>query len=130
MKNVLENICYILISGCSIALVKYLCSLINKKINELQVNTELKEKEKLNHYIDVTQTVISDVVLYVTQTYTETLKKHGNFSEEAQLEAKEMAMNRAKELITEECKKAIIAVYGDLESYLDVMIESFVQSYK
>lgn len=130
MRNVLENICYILISGCGIALARYICLLVNKKINELQVSTELKEKEKLNHYIDAAQTVISDVVLYVTQTYTETLKKHGNFSEEAQLEAKEMAMNRAKELITEECKKAIIAVYGDLESYLDVMIESFVQSYK
>ena len=130
MIDVIRNCCYIIISSCSIALVKYLCSLINKKINELQVSTELKEKEKLNHYIDVAQTVISDVVLYVTQTYTETLKKHGNFSEEAQLEAKEMAMDRAKELITEECKKAIVVVYGDLESYLDVMIESFVQSYK
>ena len=49
MENVLSNICYIIISSCGVALVKYLCSLINKKIDELQVNTEIKEHEKLNN---------------------------------------------------------------------------------
>ena len=127
MQNVLENICYIVISSCGIALAKYLCSLINKKIDELQVNTEIKEHEKLNQYINSAQEAISNAVLTVTQTYVESLKKSGNFNKEAQAEAKNMAINIANELITEECKNAIIIVYADYEKYLDTMIESLVQ---
>lgn len=127
MRNVLENICYILISGCGIALTKYICSLINNKINELQINKELKQYEKLNQYIDSAQEAISNAVLTVTQTYVESLKKAGNFNKEAQIEAKNMAMDIAHKLITDNCKQAIITVYGDFDEYLDSAIESLVQ---
>lgn len=127
MKNVLENICYILISGCGIALARYLCVLVNKKVDELQVNTEIKEHEKLNQYINSAQEAISNAVLTVTQTYVESLKKSGNFTKEAQIEAKNRATTIAKELITEECKNAIIIVYADFDKFLDSTIESLVQ---
>lgn len=127
MKNVLENICYILISGCGIALARYICLLVNKKVDELQVNTEIKEHEKLNQYINSAQEVISNAVLTVTQTYVESLKKSGNFTKEAQIEAKNRATTIAKELITEECKNAIIIVYADFDKFLDSTIESLVQ---
>lgn len=127
MIDVVRNCCYIIISSCSIALVKYLCSLINKKVDELQVNTEIKEHEKLNQYINSAQEVISNAVLTVTQTYVESLKKSGNFTKEAQIEAKNRATTIAKELITEECKNAIIIVYADFDKFLDSTIESLVQ---
>lgn len=127
MRDVLENICYILISGCSIALARYICLLVNKKVDELQVNTEIKEHEKLNQYINSAQEVISNAVLTVTQTYVESLKKSGNFTKEAQIEAKNRATTIAKELITEECKNAIIIVYADFDKFLDSTIESLVQ---
>lgn len=127
MRNVLENICYILISGCGIALARYLCVLVNKKVDELQVNTEIKEHEKLNQYINSAQEAISNAVLTVTQTYVESLKKSGNFTKEAQIEAKNRATTIAKELITEECKNAIIIVYADFDKFLDSTIESLVQ---
>lgn len=127
MQNVIENICYILVSGCAVALAKYLCSLINKKINELQVNTEISEHEKLNRYIDSAQEAISNAVLTVTQTYVESLKQSGKFDKEAQIEAKNRATAIAKELITEDCKNAIIVVYADFDKFLDSTIESLVQ---
>ena len=127
MRDVFFNMFCIIISSCGVALAKYICSLINKKIDEAQVDTDIKNYEKLNQYIDSAQAVIANAVLTVTQTYVETLKKNGNFTKEAQLEAKEMAIDIANNLITEECKNAIITVYGDFETYLDSVIESLVQ---
>ena len=127
MNDVVRNLCYIIISSCSITLVKYLCSVINKKINELQINTELKQYEKLNQYLDSAQEAISNVVLTVTQTYVESLKKKGCFDEAAQIEAKNRAVTMAKQLLTEESQKAIIAVYESLDVYLDSAIEALVQ---
>lgn len=127
MTDVFKNLCYIIISSCSVALAKYICSVINQKINEIQINTELKQYEKLNQYLDSAQEAISNVVLTITQTYVETLKKQGCFNEAAQTEAKNRAITMAKQLLTEESQKAIIAVYGDLNVYLDSAIEALVQ---
>ena len=127
MTDVFTNLCYIIISSCGIALAKYICSVINQKINEIQISTELKQYEKLNQYLDSAQEAISNVVLTITQTYVETLKKQGCFNKAAQMEAKNRAVTMAKQLLTEESQKAIIAVYGDLNVYLDTAIEALVQ---
>ena len=100
MQNVLENICYIIISGCGIALARYIVSLINKKVDEIQVTTDLKENEKLNQYVDLAQNAISNAVLSVSQVYVDSLKASGSFTKEAQAEAKEKAVERAKTLNT------------------------------
>lgn len=130
MQNVLENICYIIITGCGIALARYICLVVNKKVDEIQVNTEIKNNEKLNQYVDLAQDAISNAVLSVSQVYVDSLKASGAFTKEAQTEAKEKAVERAKSLITEESKKAIIILYGDFDSYLDSMIEAVVRASK
>lgn len=130
MQNVLENICYIVITGCGIALARYICLVVNKKVDEIQVNTEIKNNEKLNQYVDLAQDAISNAVLSVSQVYVDSLKASGAFTKEAQTEAKEKAVERAKSLITEESKKAIIILYGDFDSYLDSMIEAVVRASK
>ena len=130
MQNVLENICYIIITGCGIALARYIVSLVNKKVDEIQVNTEIKNNEKLNQYVDLAQDAISNAVLSVSQVYVDSLKANGSFTKEAQAEAKEKAIKRAKTLITEESRNAIIILYGDFDSYLDSMIETIVRSSK
>lgn len=130
MQNVLENICYIIITGCGIALARYIVSLVNKKVDEIQINTEIKNNEKLNQYVNLAQDAISNAVLSVSQVYVDSLKASGSFTEEAQAEAKERAVERAKKLITEESKNAIIILYGDFDSYLDSMIEAVVRASK
>ena len=113
MRDVLENICYILISGCGIALARYLCVLINRKVDELQLNKEIKNNEKLNQYIDLSQAAIEDAVLQTMQVYVDTLKKQNRFDETAQEEAKNKAIETAKTLISEESKNAIILLHND-----------------
>ena len=53
-----------------------------------------------------------DAVLYVNQTYTETLKAHGRFDEAAQKEAFQRAYAEALKLISENTKEILEEVYG------------------
>lgn len=130
MENILRDVLYIILSGCGIALAKYLVDFINEKINEVQVSTDIKEHDQLNKYIDDAQKVISNIVLSVSQTYVETLKSKGEFTPEAQKEAKEKAMTLAQDMISEESKNAIIIVYNDFDKYLDAAVESLVNQNK
>ena len=130
MAEFIQELLYIVITGVGVLLVKCLIKFINKKIDELQIEKEIKDNELLNQYIDTVQQVVYDVVLMVTQTYVENLKQHGNFDKEAQKHAKEMALETAKALISEEAKNAIITVYGDLDLYLSNLLESIVNQNK
>lgn len=130
MTELIQNILYILITSAGILLIKCLMSFINAKIDELQTEKEIKDNELLNQYIDMVQQIVYDVVLSITQTYVETLKKQGKFDEEAQKHSKEMAVEMAKTLISEEAKNAIITVYNDFDSYLASLIESIVKQSK
>lgn len=130
MENILRDVLYIILSGCGITLAKYLVDFINEKINSLQVDTDIKEHDQLNKYIDDAQKVISNIVLSISQTYVETLKSKGEFTPEAQKEAKEKAMTLAEDMISEESKNAIIIVYNDFDKYLDAAVESLVNQNK
>lgn len=130
MTELIQNILYILITGVGVLLIKCLMNFINAKINALQTEKEIKDNELLNQYIDMVQQIVYDVVLMVSQTYVDSLKKSGNFNEEAQKQAKDMAIEMAKTLISEEAKNAIITVYNDFDNYLASLIESVVKQSK
>jgi len=130
MEENIKNLIYIIITGCGILIVKEILRLINKEIDSVQVETDIANYEKLNSYIDKAQEVIGNVVLSISQTYVETLKKNGAFTEDAQKEAKDKAIEMANQLISEESKNAIVLLHGDLNVYLDTMIESFVKQNK
>ncbi len=130
MFEILKDILYVVVTGFGIVIAKYVIDFVNQKINEIQISTEIKKHDKLNKYIDDAQQVISDVVLTVSQTYVESLKKSGEFNKEAQEEAKNKAMIMANELISKEAKEAINVLYGDFKVYLDVTIESVVNQNK
>lgn len=130
MRDVLFNIFCIIISGCGIALAKYLCALINKKIDEAQKNIELDEGLKVDSYIDKAQDAIETAVLQTMQTYVDTLKKQNKFDKEAQEEAKNKALEIAKKLISEESKDAIILLYNDFDLYVEANLEKFVNTNK
>lgn len=130
MNQILLNILYIFITGCGVALTTYVVNLINKKINEIQVNTQISEYEQLNKYIDNVQDAIARIVLTLSQTVVDGLKASGNFTKEAQEQVKQQAIEMAKQMITEEAKKAIIQVYGDVDEFLNTSIESLVRENK
>ena len=130
MNQILLNILYIFITGCGVALTTYVVNLINKKINEIQVNTQISEYEQLNKYIDNAQDAIARIVLTLSQTVVDGLKASGNFTKEAQEQVKQQAIEMAKKMITDETKNAIIQVYDDLDEFLNISIESLVRENK
>ena len=130
MSDVFFNMFCIIISSCGVALAKYICSLINKKIDETQVNTDIKNNQSLNQYVDMAQNAIEKAVMQTMQVYVDTLKKQDKFDKAAQKEAKNKAIETAKALISEESKNAIILLYNDFDVFLDANIEALVSANK
>ena len=74
--------------------------------------------------------ILMDSVNYVQQTYVDSLKKQDKFTAEAQKEAFELAKKRAIELMNQHTQNAIIHIYGNLDTYIDTMIESIINQNK
>ena len=130
VKEIVSIIIYVLITGAGVAIVKKLLDTANAKIDELQTTTQLAEYDKLNILIDQAQSVVTTIVQSINQTLVDSLKSSGNFTKENAIEAKNMALDKAHELITEETAKAIEAVYGNLNTWLDVVVEQTVNQLK
>ena len=74
--------------------------------------------------------ILMDSVNYVQQTYVDSLKNQEKFTAEAQKEAFELAKKRAIELMNQHTQDAIIHIYGNLDTYIDTMIESIINQNK
>ena len=130
LKDILQMVLYAVITGCGVAVTKKIMEFINNKIDEVQATTKLAENEQINKLIDQAQKIVSDIVITVEQTFVGVLRSQGKFDKESAEIAKDTAIDKAKELINEETSKAIEEVYGNLDSYLDIMIESTVNKLK
>lgn len=130
LKEIFSIIVYVLITGAGVVIVKKILDCINASIDDIQTNTKLAEYEKLNKIIDNVQSVMTTIVQSVNQTFVDGLKKSGVFTKESATEAKNMALDMADTLITEESIQAIEQVYGDANAYLDSLIETLVKELK
>lgn len=127
MKDILLKLLYILVTGCGTAVATFLCALLKSKISEL--SSKIKNT-KLTKYINAATEVVTKAVLDVSQTYVDALKNTGEFTKEAQVIAKEKAIDIATKLITEDGKKAVEEIYGDFAIWLSTTIESNVKKNK
>ena len=127
IKQNIQEILYLIITGIVPLLITYGIIFLKVKIKEQEKKLE---NDQLIKYIDAATDAISKAVLTVSQTYVDTLKKEGKFDAEAQKTAKQMAIDKAKTLITVESKAAIETLYTDFEAYLNDAIESLVKENK
>ena len=74
--------------------------------------------------------ILMDSVNYVQQTYVDSLKSQDKFTAEAQKEAFELAKKRAIELMNQYTQDVITHIYGNLDTYIDTMIESIINQNK
>jgi len=129
-KEIVLMVVYAVITGCSVVVVKKLLNAANAKIDELQTNTKLSEYDQLNVWINQAQAVVTTIVQSINQTFVEDLKNSGSFTAESAKQAKDLAIQKANELITEEGAKAIEQMYGDVNTYLDLLVEQTVNKLK
>lgn len=127
IKQGIQDVLYLIITGIFPLLITYGILFLKVKIKEQEKQLE---NDQLVKYIDAATDAISKAVLTVNQTYVDTLKKQGKFDEEAAKTAKQMAIDKAKALITENSKEAIETLYSDFESYLNDAIEELVRENK
>ena len=127
IKQGIQDVLYLIITGILPLLITYGILFLKVKIKEQEKNLE---NDQLVKYIDAATDAISKAVLTVNQTYVDALKKEGKFDAEAQKTAKQMSIDKAKALITEDSKAAIETLYSDFEAYLNDAIEELVRENK
>ena len=93
------------------------------------MNSKIKDQELAKHLTKVTQ-IVTDAVMNVYQSFVETLKVNGGFTEECQKQAKEKALEIINSQLTEELKSYISSNYGDIQIWLSNKIESVIYMLK
>ena len=125
--EILKDILYILITTAVPVLVTYLCKFLYEKWTEIKAKVE---NEKVSNTLDQVVSMVLDCVEKVNQTYVDSLKENDKFTKEASEEAFKMCKETALAMLSEDAKKIIIMVYGDIDTYLDTLIEATVRQLK
>ncbi|MDS1030727.1 hypothetical protein RDV78_09705 [Bacillota bacterium LX-D] len=88
------------------------------------------KNESTKKYINLAEGIVEKAVTSTTQTYVDTLKKNNQFDANAQIQAFDMAKEKAIGLLSQEIKGVLAEVYGDVDSWLDMQIEQQVRKLK
>lgn len=108
-------------------LTKYLVAWIQVKTKEL---TDTKDNEMFTKYMTLLSDTVINCVVTTNQTYVNTLKEQGKFDAEAQKEAFNKTYEAVMRILTDDAKKYLSEVLGDLDLYINTMIESQVNFQK
>ncbi|MDE6601904.1 MAG: hypothetical protein K2K90_07025 [Lachnospiraceae bacterium] len=128
--ELIQYILYVVLTAILPVAAKYAISLIQTKIRESAFIEEAAKTEARSILIKDALSDVMDAVLYVNQTFVDTLKAKGEFTESAWKEAKQKAYNAALLTVSEESKKAVAAVYGSFDNWLQLKIEASVKAAK
>lgn len=122
--QLLVDILYVIIVGSVPVVAKYIVSYLDSKKKQVDIDTNNKAfKDTLSDAIEIIQKVVDTV----SQKYVESLKASGEFTEEAQIEAFNKALNTSKLLISTESQKILRTAYTDIDEWIKVQIESYIK---
>ena len=125
------NYClYIVLTTILPVIAAYVVNLIKAKIKESTIIEEATKNENASNLVKDALSDVMDAVLYVNQTFVDTLKAKDEFTEETWKAAKQKAYEAALMTISEESRKAINEVYGSFDKWLQFKIESSVNMVK
>ena len=100
---------------------------IRSKTAEIVAKTERDEFDK---YITMLGETICSCVATTNQTYVDALKKADAFDAEAQKTAFNMTLTAVMNVLGNDAKAYLTAIYGDLTAYLTNLIEAEVRIQK
>lgn len=88
------------------------------------------QQDELN-YIQTAYSILTKAVMNTNQVWVDAIKQsEGKLTAEQQAEARERTIKIFKEMITESVKLAIEAIYGSVDKWLDLNLESAVGEVK
>ena len=108
-------------------LTKYITTWVQIKIDEL---TESKNNATFTKYMNLLQSTVIDCVIATNQTYVESLKLQGKFDVEAQKIAFQKTYDAVMLILTEDAVKYLNEALGDLDAYVNTLIEAQVNLQK
>lgn len=108
------------LSACAVVAIKML------RDKALAQTNSTKQQD----YITEIAEAVSVAVTATSQTYVDALKKHGEFTAEAQEVALKKALSACIASISPAAQSFITSVYGDLTEYLITRIEAEVRNQK
>lgn len=122
-----KDLLYILITAAVPVLTTYVCKFLYAKWTESKVNIK---NEQIQDTLDKVTNMVLDVVQATNQTFVDSLKKNGEFTKEAAIEAFNKSKETVVKMLSDDAVTIIIEVYGDIDVYLDTLIESLVKQLK
>lgn len=118
---------YQILEVCIIPLLGILTAYFVKFINIKSVEIQNKvDNDNADKYISMVADTISACVIATNQTYVEALKKQNAFTAEAQKEAFQLTYNAVMAILTDDAKKYLAEIYGDVAAYITNKIEAEV----
>lgn len=123
----LQTLCYSVIIAAVPVITPFLCKFLMAKWQEIRIYIK---SQQLQDTLDYVVEVVTNCVITTNQTFVDSLKKSGQFTKEAAEEAFKLSKDNALKMLTEEAKEVICQVYGDIDTYLTILIESKVNQVK
>ena len=108
-------------------LTTFVIKLLDKKSAEAKAKTD---NETYKKYITMLTDTITDCVTATNQTYVDALKAQGKFDAEAQKAAFDQTYKAVLTILSDEEKKYLTSVVGDLNIYITNKIEAVVNTNK
>lgn len=93
------------------------------------LNSKIKNEKVAKFTTDITN-IVGTAVKTIMQTYVDSLKQEGAFTEEKQKEALQKCLDIILKQLTPELTTYIKDNFGDIEEYLKGLIESSIYSLK
>lgn len=125
--ELIKDLLYILLTAAVPVLTTYVCKYLYAKWTEGKVKIE---NEKVSNTLDNVISMVLDVVQATNQVMVDELKKNGEFTKDAALEAFNISKDKALTMLSNDAVEIITAVYGDVDVYLDTLIEATVKQLK
>lgn len=129
-NEMISDVLYTVITVICPIVVAYIVKFIKAKVSESNAINKLTENENLSNLVKDAISNVLDAVVYVNQVYVDSLKKSGEFTEEAQNEAFNRAYVEAINTISTESKDAVEKLYGSFDNWLKLKIETAVNNAK
>ena len=89
-------------------------------------NKHIKDEKIKAHIIELAN-IVKEVVLEVSQTFVDKMRKAGNWNDDTKKEALDMALSKAQSLMSDELKTWVSETYGDVTAYLTTLIEAQIK---
>lgn len=111
-------------------LVPLIGALVCYGINYLRNMTSKINNELIKKYSEKLLNIVETCVIATNQTYVSNLKKEDLFNEKAQVEAFNITKTAILNILDEETKTILKEAYGDINIYIEQLIEASIKNNK